>query len=212
VVVEINPESSVHSDYPPATPDCEVDRNAVLDVEKSVDGIVFNRGQVVRYTLSASNIAYGATNDVVLRDPVPASLKVLTVEPQPSTDPAIPDWQDCTVTGQDADGYGGTVECVLDGWIGHDQTAPDVVLTAAIKPGTPLGRLNNVAVLSWTDPDDTSGDVLEADSDADITIVLSAAEILALSGFEALGVLWIAVLLLAAGGVLVLISRRKSRS
>jgi hypothetical protein len=212
VVVEINPTSAVHSDYPPATPDCEVARNAVMDIDKSVDGLVYNRAQVVRYTLSASNVAYGATNDVVLRDPVPSALKVLTVEPAASTDPAIPNWQDCTVTGQDAEGYGGTVECVLDGWIGYGQTAPDVVLTASFKPGTPLGTLTNIATVLWTDPDDTSGDVLEDDNDADLTLVLSAAELLALTGVEAMGVLWVALAFFAVGGVLVLVSRKRRES
>jgi uncharacterized repeat protein (TIGR01451 family)/fimbrial isopeptide formation D2 family protein len=212
VVVEINPEASVHADYPPVTVDCEAVRDPVLDIDKTANGTFFNRSQIVEYTLVATNTAYGATDDVVLRDPVPADLKVESVTPELSTDPTIADWQECSVSGQDAGGYGGTVECVLDGWLGYGQTAPAVMVEASFKPGTGLGSLTNVATVFWTDPDEVDGEQYSADNPATVTVILSAAELLALTGLESFGVLWIAVALLAGGGILILIDRRRRRT
>src|SRR5690606_11697979 len=141
VVVTINPQSSVQASYPPATVECAAVRNAELDIEKEALGVLHTRSESVTFVITVSNISYGATDDVVLRDPIPTSLKVTDVQPVASTDPTIPDWRDCQVTGQDKDGYGGTLECVLDGWLGHGQTAPDVILVTAIRPGTPIGTV-----------------------------------------------------------------------
>ncbi|MFO7243492.1 MAG: hypothetical protein DIU73_001295, partial [Actinomycetes bacterium] len=209
VVVSINPESSVTTAYPLSDADCEVLRNAELDIEKEALGVVHHRSESVTFVITVSNTSYGATDDVVMRDPIPSSLKVTDIQPAASTDPTVPDWRDCDVTGQDADGYGGVVECVLDGWLGYGQSAPDITLVTAIRPGTPLGTLTNVASVYWTDPDEPDSPVYEASAEADITLVLSADELLANTGVQVFGLVWLASLLAAAGVFLQLLLRRR---
>lgn len=67
-------------------------------------------------------------------------------------------------------------------------------------------------VAGWTDPDVPEQErVLSVSQDvAVITLVLSAAEILALTGFGSVSLLWAALALLAAGALLLWFSRRRS--
>ncbi len=189
---------------------CEYDRVATLDIAKSASVSSANRAESFAYTLSVTNVAYGATNDVVLSDPIPTQLRVVDVVPVASTDPTIPDWGTCTVTGRDAKGYGGTVECVLDGWLGYGQTAPDVVVNVAFDPTTGIGRFTNVATLSWTDPDVADPPVQTRDNDADVIIVYSGSELLAMTGVTSLAGLWTALGLILAGAGLIAVRRRRS--
>ena len=98
---------------------------------------------------------------------------------------------------------------MLDGWLGYGQSAPDITLVTAIRPGTPLGTLTNVASVYWTDPDEPDSPVYEASAEADITLVLSADELLANTGVQVFGLVWLASLLAAAGVFLQLLLRRR---
>ncbi|PKQ27187.1 MAG: hypothetical protein CVT64_01720 [Actinobacteria bacterium HGW-Actinobacteria-4] len=209
VVIQANPETTIVLDYPLPTADCFIDRDPYLSILKEASGTTFHRGQTVVYTIGIANIDYGATDDVTLTDPVHPNLKVESVVPDLSTDPTIADWGTCTVTGQDADGFGGMIECPLDGWLGHGQTAPNVVVTATFRGNASLGDLPNVATASWTDPDGVLIGVLSVDDPAVVTLVLSAAEILALTGFGSQSMLWWAIILLILGSGLTYISRRR---
>jgi hypothetical protein len=211
VVIEANPETTITLDYPLPTADCFVERVAVLDVDKQASGDTFNRSQEVTYTINASNIDYGATNDVELTDPIHRDLRVTDVTPVASTDPEVADWTSCEVTGQDADGFGGELRCVLDGWLGYGQTTPDVLVTADFRGDAELDEIPNEVTLRWTDVDVSEASNQFAFSRADITLVLSAAEILALTGFGSGSVLWWALALMLIGGALTLITRRREQ-
>jgi len=207
VVVQIDPQTSVSTALPAITPACAVARDAVIDIVKTTDAVTAHRAQTITYTLSVMNTAYGATDDIVLSDPVPEGLIVQDIEPVASTDPTIPDWRDCTLTGTDADGSGGIVSCVLGGWLGYGQTAPDVLVRATFVDGAGLGTLTNVAEVEWSDPDDPFM-VFSANDDAVLTVVYSAAELLAFSGFTSWSGLWWAAGLIGAGALMLI---RRSR-
>jgi uncharacterized repeat protein (TIGR01451 family) len=209
VVIEANPTTTITLAYPLPTADCFIDRDPRLSILKEASGTTFNRAQTVAYTIAVANIDYGATDDVTLTDPIDPDLKVVSVEPELSTDPFVADWGTCTVTGQDADGFGGMIECPLDGWLGYGQTAPDVVVTATFRGDASLGDLPNVAAASWTDPDGVLIGVMSVDDPAVVTLVLSAAEILALTGFGSQSMLWWALALLLMGTALMYLSKRR---
>lgn len=209
VTVAINPESSVSTAYPLTTPTCEAVRDVAYDVDLTASGSQFHRGDTFTYTLQVTEIDYGASNDVVLSTPIPADLMVLDVTPTPSTDPTIPDWLPCTVTGQDTGGYGGTVECVLDGWLGYGQQAPDVVITARFSQTASLGALPNLATVTWTDPDVVGGPAENATDPEVISLVLSSAELLAMTGLTSASALWWAASFVALGSVLLAVVRRR---
>lgn len=211
VTVQVDPESSITTTYPLTTPVCEVARDVAYDVDLNANGSQFHRGDTFTYTAEVSNISYGASNDVVLTVSIPADVKVLGVSPALSTDPTIPDWLPCTVTGQDAEGYGGTVECVLDGWLGYGQRAPDVMINAKFSATASLGALSNLATVTWTDPDIIGGPSQNATDPEVVSIVLSAAELLALTGITSTaGLLWAAGLVAIGTGMVAFVRRRRS--
>lgn len=204
VVISINPEAAISLAYP----DGDVDLLPALEVDKAVDRSAAHRAEQITYTLTVRSAGYGATDDVVLRDELPAALRVLEVEVADQADPTQPTW-DCRVTDQDDDGYGGVLECVLVGWIGYDQAAPQISLTAELRPGTSLGPLTNTAVAQWSDPDDGYAEVLEAADAATFVVVLSAAELLALTGADASTMSWTAVLLVVLVLAVAVVARRR---
>jgi len=209
VVVSIDPTASFDTAYPLTGVGCDYDRTATLDIDKTASVATANRAQNFGYTLSVANVAYGATDDVTVTDPIPAALRVIDVVPAASTDPTIPDWNACTVSGQDADGYGGIVECTLNGWLGYGQTAPDIVVNVAFNPDAGMGRLSNVAMVTWTDPDVSDPPVQTSDDPADVFVVYSAAELLALTGLSSAAGLWWALALVLAGLGALLFGRKR---
>lgn len=210
VVVDINPEASISTDYPEGTPACAEVREPVLDINKVASGDQFHRGETVQYSLDVVNISYGATNDVVVTDPLHRNLRVLSVNTATPAEATIPAWHECTVTGADASGYGGTVECVLNGWLGYGQAAPTITVEAAFREDAELGTITNVATVVWSDPDNPEDEPSSSDGNAEINLALSAQELLALTGFGSpLMLVWALVLMLLGATVLFVIRRRE---
>ncbi|WP_430869254.1 hypothetical protein [Demequina aurantiaca] len=213
VTVTVNAQTTVVHDFPPMsseTPGCETPRPVLLDIDKSIDSSTAIRGESVTYTLAVTNTGYGATDGVVLTDPIASNLRVTDVSPELSTDPTVANWRECTVTGTDSDGFGGVVTCELDGWFGYGQTAPDVLITAqTLDEGGPRVT-TNVATVTWTDPYSPATPTQSLSDDASLGVVLTPAQILAMTGISPAGMLWAMLGLLGAGGALLLIRRHHS--
>ena len=142
------------------------------------------RSETVDSTLTVSHTGYGATDDVVLGDPIPAGMRVGQITAADPDSPQIAPWQECTTTGQDTDGSSATVDCVLDGWTGYDQSAPVVTVTAALNPEAGARSPDNVADVSWSGPDTPAEPRQTTSNTASVMVVLSAQEILAPTGFD----------------------------
>ena len=84
VTFRINPEMTVDAEYPPPTASCPETlgpRDAGLWITKDADRGILTVGEEFAYTIEGGNDGYGAAGDVVLEDPIPASLQVLEVTP-----------------------------------------------------------------------------------------------------------------------------------
>lgn len=196
--------------YPEDSPDCAVTRVPELTLDKTADVETVEEGGTVAYTLTVTNEGYGATNDVVLTDAVPADLRVTSVTPAAPSSPTQAPWTDCTVTGRAADGFGGTVTCALDGWLGHNGVAPDVTVTGTVRDGMGAGTVRNVATVTWTDPlhPETPSQVRRATE----TVNVTAHPLISLprTGAEVAGTLALAGALVGLGAVVLAIRRRRA--
>ena len=199
------------------TPDPDGDNNTddsttapLLTVNKSANSPVIRRGSQVTYTINVESLSYGATDDVTLIDPIPSALRVDSISLELSTDPTVPDWTDpCVLAGEDLDGYGGTVTCVLDGTLERGRTTPNIIVVATVRPSTTPGTIVNVAEVQWTDPDDLIAGVFSENDDALLSVTLSDAA-LAASGAMGLPQKLAATLIALTLGVgMVMIARRR---
>ena len=104
---------------------------------------------------------------VTLSDPIPASLKVtgIGIEATP-----LPHWEDCAITGTDANGFGGTLNCQLSGALGLSASAPQLTLTVVVA-STPGSSISNTATTCWHNPSLPA----EAQKCASDTVVVSGA-------------------------------------
>lgn len=153
VTFSVNPSQSILAVYPQATPACEVVRDPSVDIVKTASVEEVKPGGAFDYTLSVTNSGLGAIENMELFDEIPADLKVTDITTDEA--PAFPRWDDCEVTGADADGYGGLLHCVLNGMIGGTQPdAPDVVLSVVLDPASKADRVDNTGEVCWNDPDD----------------------------------------------------------
>ncbi|MBD3778800.1 MAG: DUF11 domain-containing protein [Micrococcales bacterium] len=210
VQVAVNPERTVTVAYPQSTDGCEVGGAPELVLSKTADHDEVQPGDAVDYTLAVRATGPGATDDAVLTDVVPPELKVVAVSVLPRTSPDEPTWTDCRVTGRDAHGYGGTVTCTLDGWVGQGQELPPVVIETRVSPDAD-GVTRNVAHVTWGDPDTGEEHTGESESGADVDVrseVLAegggspaavVGGLLARTGVSAGGLAGVAVLLVLAG-------------
>lgn len=205
IVIRVNPTTAVTASYPPATPACTLPRLPELALEKTASVIDARAGDKFEYALAVTGDGLGATNDVVLVDDIPADLKVLDVIEDAPSDPTIPAWHDCTVALQDAHGFGGVVTCVLDGYLGVGQSAPIVTVQVELSAASKGETVVNHASLSWTDPDGQSPDgLVRATAVVNAGWLATTGVTLALGGLSVLT-------LLAAGGVLLFLARRRSK-
>jgi hypothetical protein len=124
---------------------------------------------------------------VEIIDQVPASLRITSVTPKVTA--SGPQWKSCTVTGRGPDGYGGLVTCVLDRMLGYGDTAPDVILAVEVNPQVTSGVIVNVGTAV----------VVE---DGFQLPTLSLAGSLALTGLASGIALQLGIVLLLAGGML----------
>lgn len=213
VEVHLNPTTSVTVAYPDATPACAVERLATLRLTKTVDADRAAAGDRVDFALQVDATGLGATDTVELTDTLPRTLRVVDVIPGAPVAASDPRWAGCAVTDRDGHGNGGTVSCVLDGWIGQGQSAPAVTVVAAVAAGA-TGTITNRASVRWSEPG--SSEVLAASDEAAASLEVQdqaaedggAAAPLAVTGLEAAGLIMAAVLLVGAGVFAVVVRRR----
>ena len=205
ITMHVNPQTSDVQAYPASTVACVTERIPELNPKKVASVPSATANQSFYYTLNARNTALGATNHVILTDHMPADLHIVDVVEMPSTDPTVPDWQDCVVTNVSATGFGGTVTCTLDGWLGRAQTTPDVVIKVKVI-STSVGKpIINHATVWWDDPDAVSDDGLEL-----VTLSLND-DWLAFTGIQGLPQMVVLIVALLGSGI-VLVSWRRRRS
>jgi uncharacterized repeat protein (TIGR01451 family) len=209
VRISINPTTTLALTYPPATADCadaHGDPAASLWFTKDVSATNVPVGTTVDYVLRGGNSGLGAADDVQLIDPIPATLKVLSIEPA-TADPGGPSWQSCAVTGRTASGYGGTLVCDLDRPLGALQSAPAVTLTTLLSPHARFGPITNSAHLTGTQ---MSADLPTLADPEDSATIWTAGAALASTGIDPRALIAAAALLLLLGfGALIAMRRRR---
>ncbi len=200
----INPERWVAVTYPGITPECLVDRDTVLEIEKTADAERVDAGDTLTYTIEVRNTGNGAARDVVVTDVIPEQLKVERVRTAKPDSPEIMPWAECTVADEDSRGYGGTVTCELDGTLARGQVAPLITIVTTVDPEAETGDVVNVAEVEWTSAD---GDEETGVAEDDAEVEVRGDDELGVTGTELLGLLGVAVVLVLLGAGLVLIVR-----
>jgi LPXTG-motif cell wall-anchored protein len=156
--------------------------------------------------MRSGNSGLGAADHVELVDPIPATLKVLSVDPG-RADAGLPSWQSCDVTGRDGSGYGGTLVCTLDRPLGALQSAPAVTLTTLLSPRAGFGPITNTAHVSGTE---ISVDLPTLADPEDSATIWTAGAALASTGIDPRALIAAAALLLLLGfGALIAVRRRR---
>jgi uncharacterized repeat protein (TIGR01451 family) len=204
VRISINPTTTVAVTYPPSTPSCgdtPGDPSPDMWFTKTASAVQVNSGTTVDYVMTAGNSGLGAADQVTIVDPVPASLKVIKISPAAAKDASSPGWSSCTMTGQTASGYGGTMTCVLDRPLGAEQTAPAVTLTTMLNPRAGFGMITNTARVEAVDLSSVNLQTLALPVQEDSATILSMGG-LALTGAPLQPLLLLALLLLTLGAAL----------
>lgn len=215
----VNPSSTLTVEYPPAASDCAVERDPDLIIEKSASVTQVKAGDSFDYTLEVANQDLGAASDVVLTDEIPANLKVNGID---TSADEFPRWTDCEVTGKDSSGYGGTLECNLNGVLGRDKVAPPVVLDVSTSSTISNGEaIINTGEVCWDDADKPDeGTVCAEDA---VVVVVSGMTVpappkapltpsLPTTGADTAGILGAMALLMLIGSAFIVGSRRRRRS
>jgi large repetitive protein len=110
-----------------------------LDVEKTVDETLVEGGDLLHYSIAVENIGDVTAGGVTVTDDLDADLAI------DAASITAAGWT-CGVTGRDVDGYGGTLECVLDTDLGVGASAPGIAYTATLRPEVAQDTLLNTAV------------------------------------------------------------------
>lgn len=227
--ISVNPGVSLNVVYPETPADSAMQRLPTLEIRTQATVTAAESGDEYSYLIDIENVDYGAAFPVVLTDAVPSTLRVVSIETDVPTDPSVPTWDVCTVTGQDADGYGGDVRCELQGYLGYGQSAPRVTINVAVHPVGAVDNIVNHASVTWVDPDGESPDgtvsstttvsvagPIDPDSageTADDSVApgpVSNDHLLATTGVGGIGFpISIGVVLLGAGVVIVVVTRRR---
>jgi uncharacterized repeat protein (TIGR01451 family) len=208
VTFSINPETTVTATYPPATADCaEASRDYDADIwfTKVASTATVAAGERFEYTMTIGNAGAGAVKDVQLVDPVPSSLRILSVSPQPAVGGG-PEWASCVVTDRDPNGFGGTVTCDLDRMLGYGQTTPEVILSVVVAATVPASTIINIGTATAVEGD-TDLSTLSLDDRADVITAGS----LALTG-SPIGLLLQIVAVLWLIGLALLLMRMRVRA
>ncbi|WP_318354384.1 MULTISPECIES: VWA domain-containing protein [Microbacterium] len=213
ITFTVNPELQFSTAYPPATPECFVARHTEVQIDKAASVQRTEPGKSFSYTLDVANVSSdSAAEGVVVTDTIPADIRITAVNwPGKGDADAFPNWQSCEVTGQNGEGYGGTLRCVLFGPlqpIGSDNggasTAPRITLSATVNPSSTANTVTNVAVVDYHtfgNPEDPG-----RDSD-DATVLLSALP--ATGSGPVLPLLMLGFLALLAGVTALVVTRRR---
>ncbi len=212
VTFSINPSATVTVTYPGVSPaGCAVPRIPNLVITKDANVTTVVGGQTFAYSINVANtVLDAAAYPVTLSDPIPADIAVTGIT---TSTTAFPKWVDCAVTGTDAGGYGGTLNCHLDGVLGPHASAPLVELAALVRTTAPAGDITNTAQVCWNNPDAATNpapDAMETKCASDNAVVtVPGAPPLAYTGLDAGGLIWAALLLLVGGGVFLALGKRR---
>ncbi|MBD3942559.1 DUF11 domain-containing protein [Microbacterium sp. NEAU-LLC] len=211
VTFSVNPELVFSTEYPAATPDCQVARHSDVQIEKTASVEKTDPGASFTYTLDVANVSDDSAADgVVVTDAIPADLKITDVSwPGKGDAEAFPSWSSCAVAGQDGSGYGGTLTCTLNGPLQPQgaegvSVAPTITLSATVSPTSTSSSITNIGVVDYY----TFGNPSDAGRDADDAIVLLSA--LPATGGEPSPLLaLLGLLALLAGTTLFVVARRR---
>ena len=190
VTFSVNPEVTFTSTYPPATPDCAIERAPDIEITKTASTDLTAPGSRLSFDLAVKNNGIGAALPLTVTDPIPATMAVERIVTDES---AFPAWRNCAVTGKDSRGYGGTLNCELFGALAHGQSAPSLTLDVLVDPQTKVTRITNTATVNWTNADVPTQTGSDSDSDS-----------VRLKWLALTGVAWIDNSLLAALGFILL--------
>ncbi len=144
-----------------------------LDVEKTVDETIAQGGDTLHYTIDVANVGDVDAGGVRITDDVDPDLAV------DESTIAGTDWT-CDLTGEDADGFGGTLVCDLAGVLGVTASAPTITYSALLRAEVAQDDLLNTAEATSTtivvsgDEDTVSTPVKWLDVDATTECVQDA--------------------------------------
>lgn len=211
VTFSVNPSLSTTVSYPPASEDCYQARHSTVEIEKTSSTQKAMPGDPFSYTLAVANTSDDSAADgVVVTDAIPSTVKVNDITWPGKGDASVfPNWNTCTITGQDASGYGGQLTCTLFGPLQpagqSGSSAPTITLHAMISTSAPVGAITNVGVVDYY----TFGDPEDSGRDADDAVILVSL-LPATGGTSALWVLWTALAAVVVGtGVVLVVTRRR---
>lgn len=212
ITFSVNPSQSVLAVYPQSLPACELDREPAVSIVKEASVTQAKPGTDFEYTLSVSTTGIGAADPVEVFDEIPSELKVTDITTAGS--PTFPRWENCEVTGQDDDGYGGLLHCDLLGVLGpNSPDAPDIVLDVHVDPDTTSTKVENIGEVCWQNADDESDDPAVLCDDDSVTVAVPHP--MPATGFTGQPFIWGAAGLVILGGLLVaagvVIRRRKQQ-
>lgn len=173
VTFSMNPSDTVPAQYPDVTPQgCAVPRDPSLSILKTASATTVNAGDPFNYSIAVSNTStLGVAYPVRLSDPISPVLQITSIATS-TTD--FPRWVNCAVTGVDADGFGGTLNCELNGALGVSSAAPVITLTAVTRPTAASGTVVNTATVCWLNPSDPAQAQRCAASSVPVDIVAAA--------------------------------------
>ena len=156
---ETDPDDNEATDPVPVdSPDLRVVKTAGSE---SVEG-----GDELVYTIVVTNHGGAHADVVTVTDTIPAELSYLS-SAWDTTDPAHAVGDPCVLTGADADGLGGTLECVLATGLAAGQSAT-LVVTTLVPDDVAVDEVTNTVTVASDDEDPTlRGD----DDDAETTPV-----------------------------------------
>ena len=211
VTFEMNPSETVTVVYPGQTPaGCAVPREPDLQITKTASVSTAAPGQAFDYDINVKNAStLGVAYPVTLSDPIPASLKVtgITIEAT-----GLPHWQNCAISGSDAGGFGGTLNCQLSGALGVSASAPQVTLSVVVASPVSTSSIANTATTCWQNPS-LPAEAQKCASDS-VVVTVPQAPPLPNTGVPAAQMGWLALLLLFGGGVMLTgerVWRRRTR-
>ncbi|MDR5700318.1 hypothetical protein [Agromyces aerolatus] len=222
ITFSVNPSQTVLALYPMAMPSCEIERPAELVIDKTSSVTNAAPGTNFSYMLQVSSVGTGAAEPVELVDEIPSDLRVDSIATAP--EPAFPRWENCTVTGQNSAGYGGTLRCDLLGVLGPNlPTAPPVTLSVHLNEGATATSVVNTGEVCWGESTgDDVPDVTQCAEDS-VTVTIPQKPVtpvtpasaggrgLAKSGFDGAPLLWAGGALLLVGGLASALAIRRRR-
>jgi uncharacterized repeat protein (TIGR01451 family) len=115
-----------------------------VQIDKTASTTLTEGSASYDYTLAVSNPGTIDAPGVEVTDPIDPTLKVTGID---STG-----WAACSVTGQDLDGYGGTLDCTLGAALAAAASAPSIVVHVSVLDTISQNEIDNTATVCSTSP------------------------------------------------------------